>query len=107
MKWVKLIVVAVIVMAMTGCGGGSPATGEVKRLIVNTEVISERLAELRGGEIELKIKNQYTRTENGVTVFYYDFKLVMNNFGGVGSGTIRIEKAGEYWKSEILGWSKY
>ena len=104
MKLVKLIVVAVIVMAMTGCGGGSPTTREVNVLIIDTEVIHKRLVTLSGGNFQrqmelsntLKIENQYTRTENGVTVFYYDF-----NFGGECRGTIRIEKAGDYWKSRL------
>lgn len=83
----------------------SPTIDEVKRLIVNTEVVTERIASLR--DTKLKIYNQYTRTENGVTIFYYDFKIVTDYTGGVGRGTIVIEKAGNYWKSRIDGWSNY
>ncbi|MFA6102821.1 MAG: hypothetical protein WC721_11585 [Victivallaceae bacterium] len=106
MKFVKFIVVVVCVMIMNGCGGEeSPTTGEVKRLITGTVVVAERIASLR--DTTLKINNEYTRTENGVSVFYYDFKLVTDYAGGVGSGTIAIEKAGYCWKSRIEGWSNY
>lgn len=109
MRIIKFVAVIALALIINGCSReDSPTTDDVKQLIVNTQAVHERIAGL--GNIEIKIKNQYTRKENGVSVFYYDFKLIMadhTNLGGVGSGTIAIEKAGNYWKSRIDGWSNY
>lgn len=61
-------------------------------------------ASLAHGPVDIKIKNKYTREQNGVTYYFYEFSMTTtlgenkDREAEIDSGTIVFEKQGKQWR---------
>jgi hypothetical protein len=125
MKSVKNVVVVVFALIIAGFMNVSLMAGDEKEetptidsvkvdiLLKTAKTLANIIVQRAGGrgedkanvDVDVDIYNQYTRTENGVKVFYYDFNIMKQYKAGkkkLLKGTIALEKAGALWKARLV-----
>jgi hypothetical protein len=112
---IVIIVLAAIVLFLPLIWKGGPSGREVNAALKLrwAQVEGQRInymsrhnprASLAHGPVDIKIKNKYTREQNGVTYYFYEFSMT-TTFGEnkdreaeIDSGTIVFEKQGKQWR---------